>query len=120
MPEEQAEVEESEAAEFTEFFTRRRGATEGNGAALSAAFHKYGAHRGRRGARLARREEGEYREYVTDEQRREAGAPAARSPARWDGEAGCIGGRMPPYLWKSALSLLGVGPLYVSVVRQRG
>jgi hypothetical protein len=40
-------------------------------------------HRGRRGARLARREEGEYREYLTDEQRREAG---------W------IVGRMPPYL----------------------
>src|SRR6266508_502066 len=40
-------------------------------------------HRGRRGARLARREEGEYREYLTDEQRR---------------EAGCIAGRMPPYL----------------------
>ena len=39
--------------------------------------------RGRRGARLARRAEGEYREYLTDEQRR---------------EAGCIGGRMPPYL----------------------
>jgi hypothetical protein len=31
----------------------------------------------------ARREEGEYREYLTDEQRR---------------EAGCIAGRMPPYL----------------------
>src|SRR5436190_11249209 len=45
--------------------------------------------RGRRGARLARREEGEYPEYLTDEQRR---------------EAGCIAGRMPPYLWKSALS----------------
>src|SRR5213592_1054412 len=53
-------------------------------------------HRGRRGARgpqrgcrvggparVARREEGEYREYLTDEQRR---------------EAGCIAGRMPPYL----------------------
>ena len=37
-------------------------------------------HRGRRGARPARREEGEYREYLTDEQRR---------------GAGCIGGRMP-------------------------
>ena len=40
-------------------------------------------HRGRRErARLARREEGEYREHSTDEQR---------------GEAGCLGGRMPPY-----------------------
>jgi hypothetical protein len=28
-----------------------------------------------RGARIARREEGEYREYSTDEQRREAGRP---------------------------------------------
>jgi hypothetical protein len=53
-------------------------------------------HRGRRGARLARREEGEYREYVTDEQGR---------------EAGCIGGRMPPYVWKSALRfVLDDGP----------
>jgi hypothetical protein len=41
-------------------------------------------HRDRRGARRARREEGEYREYVTDEQR---------------GAAGCIAGRMPPQLW---------------------
>jgi hypothetical protein len=41
------------------------------------------AHRGRRGARPARREERKYREYLTDEQRR---------------GAGCIGGRMPPYL----------------------
>jgi hypothetical protein len=40
-------------------------------------------HRGRRGARLARREEEEYREYLTDKQR---------------SEAGCIAGRMPPYL----------------------
>ena len=38
-------------------------------------------HRGRRGARLARREEEENREYLTDEQR---------------SEAGCIAGRMPP------------------------
>ena len=40
-------------------------------------------HRGRRGARPARREEGEYREYLTDEQR---------------SGTGCIGGRMPLYL----------------------
>jgi NADPH:quinone reductase-like Zn-dependent oxidoreductase len=40
-------------------------------------------HRGRRGARLARREERAYREYVSDEQRR---------------QSGCIAGRMPPYL----------------------
>ena len=40
-------------------------------------------HRGRRGAHPARREEEEYREYLTDEQRR---------------GTGCIGGRMPPYL----------------------
>ena len=50
---------------------------------LSAAFHKYGDAPRRRGARIARREEGEYREYLTDEQR---------------SEAGCIGVRMPPYL----------------------
>ena len=46
---------------------------------LSAAFHNYGDVFGRRGARPARREEGAYREYVTDEQR---------------SAAGCIGGRM--------------------------
>ena len=39
-------------------------------------------HRGRRGARPARREEGAYGQYSTDEQR----------------GAGCIGGRMRPYL----------------------
>jgi hypothetical protein len=41
-------------------------------------------HRGCRGARPARREEGEYREYLTDEQR---------------GRSGWIGSRMPSYLW---------------------
>ena len=41
-------------------------------------------HRGCRGARPARREEGEYREYLTDEQ---------HSRPRW------IGIRMPSYLW---------------------
>ena len=40
-------------------------------------------HRGRRGVWPARREEEEYREYVTDEQRR---------------GTGCIGGRMPAHL----------------------
>src|SRR5262245_15178079 len=45
---------------------------------LSTAFHNYGNVFGRRGARIARREEEEYREYLTDEQR---------------SEAGCIGGR---------------------------
>src|SRR5439155_18777229 len=54
--------------------------------ALSAAFHKYGD-----APRAARREEGEYPEDLTDEQPR---------------EAGCIAGRMPPYLWKSSLSSL--------------
>ena len=41
-------------------------------------------HRGCRGARPARREEGEYREYLTDEQH---------------GRPGWIGIRMPSYLW---------------------
>jgi hypothetical protein len=45
---------------------------------LSTAFHNYGDVFGRRGARIARREEGECREHLTDEQR---------------SEAGCIGGR---------------------------
>jgi hypothetical protein len=48
---------------------------------LSAAFHNCGDVFGRRGACLARREEGAYLEYSTDEQRH---------------EAGCIGGRMSP------------------------
>jgi len=52
-------------------------------------------HRERRGARGARREEGAYREYATDEQR---------------SQAGCIGGRMPPYLRIRALSARPVGP----------
>jgi hypothetical protein len=40
-------------------------------------------HRGRRGARLARRDDRGYREYLREEQR---------------SQPGCIGGRMPPYL----------------------
>jgi hypothetical protein len=44
----------------------------------SPAFHNYGDVFGRRGARIARREEGACRAHVTDEQR---------------SEAGCIGGR---------------------------
>src|SRR5438093_654829 len=48
---------------------------------------KMGAqHRGRRGARPARREEGEYRPYATDEQRSRAGCIAGRMPSpflRW-------------------------------------
>ena len=46
---------------------------------LAARGESAALHRDRRGARLARREEGEYREYLTDEQR---------------SKAGCIGGRM--------------------------
>src|SRR5712692_7507320 len=46
--------------------------------------------RGRRGARPARREEGAYRVYVTDEQRR---------------RAGCIGGRMPTNFGDTTLML---------------
>jgi len=48
------------------------------------------SHRGRRGARPARREEGEYREYLTDEQRR---------------GAGCIGGRMQTNFRDTTLAL---------------
>ena len=48
---------------------------------LSTAFHNYGDVFGRRGARLARREEGEYREYLTNEQRREAGCIAGQCVA---------------------------------------
>src|SRR5262245_65806984 len=43
-------------------------------------------HRGRRGARPARREEGEYRPYATDEQRSRTGCIAGRMPSpfvRW-------------------------------------
>ena len=45
---------------------------------LSTAFHTYGDVFGRRGARIARREERECRAHVTDEQRREAGCPGGR------------------------------------------
>ena len=47
--------------------------------ALAARGESPASHRDRRGARLARREEGKYREYLTDKQHR---------------GAGCIGGRM--------------------------
>src|SRR4051812_14600110 len=48
------------------------------------------SHRGRRGARLARRDDGEYREYLTEEQRRQTGCIAGRMPTpfvRWVLEA---------------------------------
>ena len=60
---------------------------------LSGPVHEYGPHRGRRGARPARREEGEYRAYLTDEQRR---------------RPGCIGGRMRRYLCIGPLSLFAL------------
>jgi len=46
----------------------------------SVVFQKCLEHRGRRCARLARREEGEYREYLTDEQRSETGCSDGRMP----------------------------------------
>ena len=46
--------------------------------ALSTAFHNYDDVFGRRGARIARREEGECRVHLTDEQRREAGCVGVR------------------------------------------
>ena len=45
---------------------------------LSTAFHNDGDVIGWRGARPARREEGAYREYATDEQRSQAGGIASR------------------------------------------
>src|SRR5438128_4634963 len=39
-----------------------------------------------RGARLARREERAYREYVSDEQRSQAGCPARRTVKYWLGQ----------------------------------
>ena len=47
-------------------------------AALAARGKSPASHRDRRGARPARREEGEYREYSTDEQRRRPGCIAGR------------------------------------------
>src|SRR4030042_6751579 len=58
-------------------------------------------HRGRRCARLARREEGEYREYLTDEQR---------------SEPGCSDGRMPRDFWDTAL---GSG-IHISILELLG
>ena len=48
----------------------------GNG--LAARGKSPASHRDRRGARLTRREEGEYREYLTDEQRSQPGCRAGR------------------------------------------
>src|SRR5262245_58443521 len=45
-----------------------------------------GEHRGRRGARVARRDDREYREYLSEEQRRQSGCITGRMPApfmRW-------------------------------------
>ena len=49
-----------------------------------------------RGARMARREERAYREYVSEEQRRQAGAPAARF-VRGGVETGCPARQMSAY-----------------------
>ena len=46
----------------------------------SSPWQKSREHRDRRGARLTRREEGEYREYLTDEQRRQPGCIVGRMP----------------------------------------
>ena len=45
---------------------------------LAARGESPASHRDRRGARLTRREEGEYREYSTDEQRRQPGCIVGR------------------------------------------
>src|SRR5215218_10183078 len=57
---------------------------------------KYGDKMPERGARLARREERAYREYVSDEQRRQAGAAAARF-VRGGVETGCPARQMAAY-----------------------
>jgi hypothetical protein len=66
------------------------GTCDSTASGLYQAFVKWLAERGARLARLARREEGAYRRYVTDEQRRQAGCPARQAlykcliqPTRW-------------------------------------
>src|SRR5688572_24008090 len=70
-----------------------------------------GEYRGRRGARLARRDDREYREYLSDEQRRQGLVPQRGS--RVGVEAGCIAGRMPaPFVrWVPSSSIRNGGKL---------
>ena len=49
--------------------------------ALSAPIPKHGNSSPERGARIARRDDREYREYTREEQRREAGCPARNMSA---------------------------------------
>ena len=69
------------------------------GRARSARGETPAQHRDGRGARRSRREEGEYREYSTDEQRRAAGCIARRMP--WAFRHGLLAGvrlrYLPPY-----------------------
>ena len=59
---------------------RWAGSDPAGGHLASVVSQKFVVHRGRRGARMTRREEGEYREYATDEQRSQPGCIAGRMP----------------------------------------
>src|SRR5215208_542365 len=71
--------------------------------ATSVLNPKYGDNFPERGARLARREERAYREYGSDEQRRQAGAPAARF-VRGGVEKGCPARQMSAYFASETLT----------------
>src|SRR5687767_5657049 len=59
---------------------------------------KYGDNLPERGARLARREERAYREYVSDEQRRQAGCPARQMSAYFGSGTLCVELHNRPHL----------------------
>jgi hypothetical protein len=67
-----------------------------------------------RGARLARRDDREYREYLREEQRRQAGCPARKALYRWPGQATSVrvlytgGGRPRPAANRGVMQLLSV------------
>jgi hypothetical protein len=92
--------------------TRRPGEAMSGKARTRAALTARGAspasHRGRQCARLARRDDREYREYLREEQRSQARGPQCGS--RIGVEKGCSAGRMQPDLHHGLLSEGPVGP----------
>src|SRR6266850_3603473 len=54
---------------------------------LTARGESLASHRDGRGAPMARRDDGEYREYLSEEQRSQAGVPNAAAALGWSGDA---------------------------------
>src|SRR5258705_171926 len=80
----------------------------GGATGLAARGESPASHRGRRGAPLTRRDDGEYREYLTKEQRSQRPGPPPRVFQRGGVERGCIAGRMQLEFHHGLLALLTI------------